>query len=100
LPTVSYPRFSWQSATMRALIGVFGGFAFALCFMVGMASSMAAAGWLSRADAAVAAGMLAFLVWMSSVLTSFAAASAWRAAAWLAAPACAFALLAWWCLHA
>lgn len=97
--TVSNARFTWQSALTRALIGTLGGFVTAISFMIGTASALAAAGWMQRADAAVAASMLAFLVWMTAVLTAFGAASVQRAAGWVLGSATGFALLGWVCLH-
>lgn len=80
-------------------MGVFGGFGLALCFMVGTAAAMTAAGWMGRADATITAGMLAFLVWTAAALGAFAARSARRAAAWGSGCAAGFALLGWICLH-
>ena len=94
-----HARFTWQSALLRALIGVLGGFALASCFLVALASALTAAGALPRADAAVTAAMLAFLVWMGAVLLAFAAASLKRALAWSVGAAALFALIGWGCLH-
>ena len=96
---VSTLRFTWHSALMRSLLGVFGGFMLALCFMAGTAAALTAAGWMARADATVAAGMAAFLVWVAAQEHAFAAASAWRAALWELGRAAGFAMLAWVCLH-
>jgi len=96
---VSNTRFTWQAALTRALIGALGGFAAALCFMIGTASVLAATGWLPRADAAIAAGMPAFLIWMMAVLIAFGAASVCRAAGWVFGGATGFALLGWMCQH-
>jgi hypothetical protein len=92
-------RFTWQSAIARALMGVFGGFVLALCFMVGTASGLVAAGWMSRADASITAGMLAFVVWVGAVLGAFAADSVRCAAKWGCGCAAGFAFLGWVCLH-
>jgi hypothetical protein len=87
--------FSWQSALTRALIGALGGFMLAISFMMGTAGSLTASGLLTRADAVVTAGMLAFLAWMIAVLVAFGAASVRRAAAWVLGSATGFALLGW-----
>jgi hypothetical protein len=90
---IAVARFSWQSAMSRALIGVFGGLALALSFMVGTGSTLAALRWMTRADAVVTTGMLAFLVWTVAVLVSFGAESVKRAAGWVLGGSAAFALL-------
>ncbi|HYD60854.1 MAG TPA: hypothetical protein VEC35_10890 [Noviherbaspirillum sp.] len=92
---MSKPRFSWQSALTRALIGALGGFVLAISFMMGTAGTLTASGLLTRADAVVIAGMLAFLVWATAVLVAFGAATAMRAAAWVLGSATGFALLGW-----
>lgn len=90
---MSKPRFPWQSATTRALIGLPGGFVLALSFMAGCSAFLAAAGWMTRADAVVTTGMLAFLVWAIAVLVAFGAGSVRRAAGWVLGASAAFALL-------
>jgi len=92
---MSKARFSWQSALSRALIGALGGFVLAMAFVIGAAGLLTVSGLLTRADAVVAAGMLAFLAWTIAVLVAFAAASARRAAAWVLGSATGFALLGW-----
>jgi hypothetical protein len=54
---------------------------------------------MPRADAVVASGMLAFLVWLVSVLVAFGAASVQRAAVWVLGGSAGFALLGWACLQ-
>ena len=86
-------RFSWQGASARAVIGLLGGLVLALSFMAGTSGFLAALRWMSRADAVVITGMLAFLVWTSAVLVSFGARSVKRAAGWVIGGSAAFSLL-------
>ncbi|MGH8808265.1 MAG: hypothetical protein ACREX0_10340 [Noviherbaspirillum sp.] len=97
---MSKPRFTWQSATARALIGALGGLVLAYAFVAGSAGALVAAGWMTRVDAVITAGMLAFLVWVSALLVAFGAATVLRAAGWVLGGAVAFALLGWLCLGA
>lgn len=92
---MSRPQFTWQSALTRALIGMLGGFVLAISFMVAAAGALASAGWLTRADAVITAGMLAFLVWAIAVLVAFGAASVPRAMTWVLGSAAGFALFGW-----
>lgn len=96
---MSKVRFTWQSALTRAIIGTLGGFVTALSFMVGTAAAIIATNWMPRADAVVASGMLAFLVWVTAVLVAFGAESTQRAAAWILGGGTGFALLGWGCLQ-
>ena len=96
---MSKARFTWQSALARTLIGTLGGFVTAQSFMAGAAAALIATNWMPRADAVVASGMLAFLVWVMAVLVAFGADSAQRAAAWVLGGGAGFALLGWSCLQ-
>lgn len=86
-------RFSWQAGLTRALIGILGGLALAIAFMAGSSALLAALQWMTRADAVVTTGMLAFLVWTAAVLVSFGAESIRRAAGWVLGGSAVFALL-------
>jgi hypothetical protein len=95
---VARARFRWRSAAARAVIGMCGGFALALSFVAGTGGALATLGVMTRAEATVAAGMLAFLLWAGAVLVAFASANAVRAAAWVLGPSAGFALLGWACI--
>lgn len=82
------------SAIGRALTAALGGYLLALTFSAGFAAILCRLAGLARADAFIAAGMLAFLVWPSAALLSYAAASARRAAAWVFGGALLFGALA------
>jgi hypothetical protein len=99
IAVMSKARFSPQAALSRALIGTLGGFIAAFTFMVGLAALLFALRLLSRADAAVTAGMLAFLVWAAALLVAFGAATTQRAAAWIGGSSVAFSALGWICLR-
>lgn len=86
---------SGRAALARALIGVLGGYALAISFMGAGSGILLATGWMRRADAVVATGMLAFLVWTIALLVAFGAATVRRAAAWVLGGAIGFALLGW-----
>lgn len=94
---MSAARFSWQSALARAVIGVFGGFLLAICFMVGSTALCVAAGWLTRTDGVLIFGMLAFLIWATAVLLAFGAQTVKRAALLVLGSSAGFALLGWLC---
>jgi biotin transporter BioY len=89
------PVFRPSSAVWRALIGVGGG------FMLACTLAAALAGWwmhalaMARADALIAAGMLALLAWPACTVAAFLARSAARAAAWLLGPALVLAAAGW-----
>ena len=87
--------FSGRSAVARALIGVVGGYALAICFVAAGSGWLLAAGWMRRADAVVSTGMLAFLVWTIALVVAFGAATVRRAAAWVLGGAAGLALLGW-----
>lgn len=82
------------SAIGRALTAALGGYLLALAFSAGFAATLCRLAGVARADAFIAAGMLAFLVWPSAALLSYAAASARRAAAWVLGGALQFGALA------
>jgi hypothetical protein len=82
-PFMSDPRFSWQSAVARALIGALGGWLAMVVCTAGLSSLLAAGNGGARADAAVATGMLAFLVWPAALLVAFACARVTGAALWV-----------------
>lgn len=71
------------SAIGRALTAALGGYLLALMFCAGFGAILCRLAGLARADAFMAAGMLAFLVWPAAAVLSYAAASARRAAAWV-----------------
>lgn len=92
-------RITWHSALARTLIGALGGFAAALAFTFGATSMLVAANAMSRPDATITAGMLAFVVWMIAVLAAFAVRSAARAASWVLGGGAGVALLGWLCVR-
>lgn len=87
-------RLTTGSAIGRALTAALGGYLLALTFSAGFGAVLCRLAGLARADAFMAAGMLAFLVWPAAALLSYAAGSAWRAAAWVFGAALLFGALA------
>ena len=86
-------RFSWRAALTRAMIGLLGGLILALAFTTGTSAVLVALHWMTRADAVVMTGMLAFLVWTVAVLVAFGAGSLRRAAGWVLGGCAVFAAL-------
>lgn len=87
--------FSGRAALARTLIGALGGYVLAISFMAAGSGVLLAAGMMRRADAVVATGMLAFVVWTFALLVAFGAATTGRAAAWVLGPALGFAVVGW-----
>ncbi len=68
---------------IRSVLGFGGGYLLALCFTIAVGVLLAQFAGVPRADAAVLAGMLSFLVWTMALLVAFAASSTARATAWI-----------------
>jgi hypothetical protein len=83
------------SAVGRAVTAALGGYLLALTFCAGFAAVLCRLAGLARADAFIGAAMLAFLVWPSAAIFSYATVSARRAAAGVFGAALLFGGLAW-----
>jgi len=79
----------------RALTAIAGGYLLALAFTGAAAALLCRVGGLDRADAFVAAGMLAMLAWPLAAIVSYAARSAGRGAAWVFGAALLLGATAW-----
>ncbi|MBN9407585.1 MAG: hypothetical protein J0H69_00415 [Burkholderiales bacterium] len=83
----------------RILAAVLGGHVLASALSVAIVALASAAWPMARADAALAAMQLSFLPWAAAVMWAFAARSAPRAWAGLAAVALPAAVLSWAALN-
>lgn len=82
---------------MRAVVGTVGAVLLALCFFVALRGGLSALAGVPRTDAAVTAGLLAFLAWTIAALTSFTSRSAVQAGAWVYGASAVFAVIGWAC---
>ncbi len=80
---------------VRLVLGIGGGYLVSLGFTAFFGLLLGSTGLASRADAAVYAGMAAFLAWTFAVIIAFGAASTTRAAAWILGSAALLTLGAW-----
>lgn len=92
---MSHYRLSRLEICVRTLLASVGGYALALSFCAGTAALCNALFDMPRAEAFVLAAMLAFLVWMLAGMLAYAAATGWRAAAWILGGTLLFGGLAW-----
>jgi hypothetical protein len=90
-------RYTLSTAAVisRTLLASIGGYLLALSFSAGATAVLTRGFGMVRGEAFVLAAMLAFLVWMLAVLTAYAAATSWRAAAWIIGGAMCCAALGW-----
>lgn len=68
---------------VRMLTGTVGGVLLALCFFAALSGTLHLFIGVPRLDAAVTAGLLAFLVWTIAALAAFTSRSATQASAWV-----------------
>lgn len=89
-------QLSTGAIVTRTLLASLGGYVLALSFASGGAVVLTRAFGMLRGEAFVLSAMLAFLVWMLAVLVAYAAATSWRAVAWILGSAVLLAGLTWW----
>lgn len=92
-------RRSWRRALARTLLGTLGGFVLALSFFAALSGSLTALIGVPRIDAAVTAGLLAFLVWTIAALAAFTARSVGLTGVWVFGSSAALALIGWVSIH-
>lgn len=91
MKTATLSRRYRLAVASRALAAIFGGYGLAAAFCVCLALTLP----LDKSEAAIAGGVLGFIVYCAAVIWVFAARSALRAWAGVLLPALALAAVAW-----
>lgn len=84
----------------RAVTGTLGSLALAVTFFLAMRGGLSVVAGMPQLDAAIHAGLLAFLAWTVAMLTAFTARDAAQGGVWVYGSALVCAVFGWACTGA